>query len=439
MNTTKKGDQLEKQIYSLLKREIVKGQFLAQSGCCRIFSKKGYYSRDREKDIIFDISVEIYLPGQSDYSILVLVECKNYNHSVPPDDAEEFFAKIQQVSGGNVKGIIVSTNSFQDGTVRYSSSKGIGLLRYYNKDKIKWELLRSPSALVSFSYAASKWETARKGLLTESYVSRYFDCYCFSDGNFTISLRAFFSRLLIEGTDEENKNKLVKVLNKPDDNRWLVKYRDALKIEEISQGILKRIGYTHGEVPLESICKLEAEESNLSLIYEAVKPGNQADDMLGSIIFKPLQITIYRSADYAKEREKFTLAHELGHYFLSHSRYMSGEYLDGADLEVENPPELGVKDIMRMEWQANYFASCLLLPERQFIADFLSVAESFGLKDRGFGLLYLDEQACNLQSFFYVTGVLKEKYKVSREVVKLRLKRMGFLNEHTIEKAGQTN
>jgi Zn-dependent peptidase ImmA (M78 family) len=84
---------------------------------------------------------------------------------------------------------------------------------------------------------------------------------------------------------------------------------------------------------------------------------------------------------------------------------------------------------MRLEWQANYFASCLLLPERPFINDFFSVVESLGLKDRGFGVLYLDEQLCNVQSFLSVTDKLRGKYKVSRAVIKLRLKKMGLLNE----------
>jgi hypothetical protein len=70
-----------------------------------------------------------------------------------------------------------------------------------------------------------------------------------------------------------------------------------------------------------------------------------------------------------------------------------------------------------------------LLPSNQFTADFFALAESFGLRDRGFGALYLDEQPCNIQSFFDVTGMLKVKYQVSRQVVKLRLKKLGLLTE----------
>lgn len=171
-------------------------------------------------------------------------------------------------------------------------------------------------------------------------------------------------------------------------------------------------------------------KNKLKVVFEAANPiNNKNSNVLGKITFDPLEIRIYRSMDHTKEREKFTLAHELGHYLLTHSRYMTGEYTEEVDLNVENPAEIGVKDIMRMEWQANYFASCLLLPTNPFVTDFFSVTDSFGLKDRGFGALYLDEQPCNLDSFYKITHMLKRKYQVSREVVKLRLKKLGLLNE----------
>lgn len=435
MNTVVKGDKLESKIFTLFEREIGQGKFFANPSNCQVFSKKGYYSRDREKDIVFDVSIEIYLPGQTTYSILVLIECKNYNHPVPVDDVEEFYSKIQQVSGGNVKGIIASTNSFQEGAVTFSKSKGLGLLRYYDKSRIKWELTRSPSALVSFSHAANEWQTAYKGITDDSYESRYFDCYCYSEGDYTNSLRAFFSRVLLANVEEETKSRLEKITTRLNDSRSLVEYREDSEIEEISQGILTSANYEDGEVPLTDICESLSEKHNLKLIYEAANSSNKNGDILGEISFDPLEIRIYRSADHTQERERFTLAHELGHYLLIHSRYMSGEYVQEMDFELENPVELGVKDIMRMEWQANNFASSLLLPRSQFTADFFSVVESLELIDRGFGVLYLDEQACNLQNFFRVTDTLKRKYNVSREVVKIRLKKMGLLNESVGKKA----
>lgn len=130
MNTIKKGDTLEDKVFELFKEYILKDRFWARKECCEIYKKKGYYSKDRKKNIIFDVAIEIFLPGQKTYSSLVLIECKNYNHKVPVDDVEEFFMKAQQISGGNIKGIVVSNNAFQEGAFNFSESKGIGLLRY---------------------------------------------------------------------------------------------------------------------------------------------------------------------------------------------------------------------------------------------------------------------------------------------------------------------
>ncbi|HXD30546.1 MAG TPA: ImmA/IrrE family metallo-endopeptidase [Pyrinomonadaceae bacterium] len=431
MKTTKKGDELESQFFAVFKREIAQGRFFADKNRCKIFLKKGYYSRDRKKNIVFDIAIEIYIPGQTTYSMLVLIECKNYNHRVPVDDIEEFYSKLEQVAGANVKGIVVSTNSFQEGSFTFAKSKGIGLIRYYPKRKIKWELTRSPSALVSLIYSNNQWLTASKGLKTETFDGRYFDCYCYSDETFTNSLRAFFWSLLSAGVDKDLKRGLDKIIVGFEDDHPFVEYREDQDIEACALSLLQSISYKEGPVPLNSICEFLKEEKGLEVTYEPTNVTNNKDAILGKITFSPLEIKIFRGFDQINERIKFTLAHEIGHLSLAHSRYMTSEYLDEVDLELENPAELGVKDIMRMEYQANFFGSCLLLPKNEFASDFFTLAESLGLRDRGFGPLYLDEQSCNIESYYRMTNMLKWKYQVSRQVVKHRLKKMGLLNERS--------
>jgi Zn-dependent peptidase ImmA (M78 family) len=429
MNTTKKGDKFEKEILNLLKREIAQGNFFAPPERCEVFAKKGYYSRDRKKDIIFDISVEISLPNQETYSILVLIECKNYNHPIPVDDVEEFHSKIQQVSGANVKGIFASSNSFQESAINFSQSKGIGLLRYYSSDNFKWELTRSPSALASYQDAWSTYRIAYSGITTEPYISRYFDCYCCSTGQYTNSLRAFFFHLLLKDLDEETKSHLEKAIVKAQDNASLVEYRTKTEIEAISLTALSEIAYRNGEVSLNSICDWQFRKNQLKLIVDSTAKERSNSSVLGKITFDPLKITIYRGVDHRYDRERFTLAHEIGHHLLGHRRYMTGEYVEEADLDLENPVQIGIKDIVRMEWQANYFAACLLMPKVQFVADVLSVAKSLGLKDRGYGVIYLDRQSCNLNDYLKVTSMVKGKYKVSGTAMRIRLKELGLLND----------
>jgi Predicted Zn peptidase len=427
MNSRIKGDALESKFLRLLKRNLVQGNFFVSSERCKVFSKKGYYSKDREKEIVFDISIEVYLPGKTTYSLLILIECKNYNHPVPVDDVEEFYQKLQQVSGA--KGIMVSTSSFQESALTFSKSKGIGIIRYYDNKQIKWELTRSPSMLVSLSFAEIQSLTARRGLSTETYESRYFDCYCYSDGKYTNSLRAFFSGLLLQDLSEDLRQEVNSITRRIDDIRSIVKYIEESRIENISETILIGIGYGGGRVSVLDICNQLIETNSLKLVFESAE--NSDGLTLGTLKFNPLEIQIYSSPNQ-EDREKFTLAHELGHYFLNHFKYMASESLEERDLDVEEPLELGIKDLMRMEWQANYFASCLLLPTKSFAADFFSIAQSHGLKDRGYGALYVDDQPCNIQSFYAVTGELKMRYGVSRQVVKLRLKKLGLLTEASV-------
>ena len=121
MNTSRVGNVLEKRIHDLFQAEIDADRFWAKKSNCKVFWKKGYHSKDRNTAIVFDVSIEIFLPGSKDYSSLVLIECKNYTHSVPVDDAEEFFAKVQQVAAANAKAVIASTASFQSGTRSYAN------------------------------------------------------------------------------------------------------------------------------------------------------------------------------------------------------------------------------------------------------------------------------------------------------------------------------
>ncbi|NUQ73408.1 MAG: ImmA/IrrE family metallo-endopeptidase [Polyangiaceae bacterium] len=420
MSTTSKGDRFEAKVFSLLKREIADGRFFGHPDCCKLRWKQGYYSADRKANIIFDISIEVYLPGQSFYSLLILVECKDYGKPVPVDDAEEFSSKIEQVRGS--KGIIVSTNSFANGTYEFCKSKKIGLARYFDKSTLKWELTRSPS---SISCSTPNWVEIHSALTFEAYRSRYFDFYGFSGHIFTHSLCSFFQSLIRESVDDQSIFTPLETLTKIQGN--LVEFVPKIKIEEVSREILATVGYSEGAVPFDKICEWQASETGLS-----VKTGAAPDfdgfaaNILGRIKFEPLEITIFAGPDNPLVRQRFTLAHELGHHFLGHAKYMTGEYCEEKDFERSAPMDLGIEDVNRMEWQANYFASSLLLPREHFINDFFAIASDLNLVNR-FAPLFVDHQRVNQNNFFVVTHRLMQKYDVSRAVVEIRLKNCGLM------------
>ncbi|MCD4664022.1 MAG: hypothetical protein K8R68_02050, partial [Bacteroidales bacterium] len=127
MNTTKKGDSLEDRVYSILKDLLSNGDFFVSGKNSKIFKKKGYYSKDRDSEIITDISIETYMPRAEDYSMLTIIECKNLNHKVPVDDIEEFDSKIRQIGEHNTKGIVFTKLGFQKSAFTVGKAKKIGL------------------------------------------------------------------------------------------------------------------------------------------------------------------------------------------------------------------------------------------------------------------------------------------------------------------------
>ncbi len=93
-NSTKKGSKFEELMYRYFSAEVRADRFFAKRQCCKVRRKPKYHSRDRGGDITFDVSIEIFLPGSTELSAVVLIECKNYTKAIPVDDAEELFAKV---------------------------------------------------------------------------------------------------------------------------------------------------------------------------------------------------------------------------------------------------------------------------------------------------------------------------------------------------------
>ena len=428
MSSTAVGDSLELKIFNLFESEIAADRFFAKSECCKIFRKKGYYSRDRGKKIIFDISIEISLPGSDCYSFLVLVECKNYKHSVPVDDAEEFFAKVQQISGCNVKGVIACTNGFQEGTLTYCKSKGIGALRYFDNSDFKWVLYRSPSNIHLWGEINYNSREIHRGLTSIAHLSRHFDFYCCYEDRYTYSLKAFLLDLAASGMS--TRSEVSRVTNSFEETQPLVDFVAKNEIENVATSILEQIKYADGPVPLDKICDWQSAEVGLVTKIGVLPTARDLKaGALGRIRFDLLEITIFDLPDTSEARQRFTLAHELGHYFLRHSRYINSEYCDIADLKLNGYSVSKTDDIRRMDWQANYFASCLLLPRPKLIEDVLHLAEERNVRNRGFGLLYLDEQKCNTAIYSSITSHLKLRYKVSGLALKLRLEALGLLRD----------
>lgn len=80
MNTVRTGNRFEAHVLELLREELEAGGLALDPKCSSILPKPKYFSRDRRSDIIFDISIEVRMPGATQYSF------RELGGSQPGDD-----------------------------------------------------------------------------------------------------------------------------------------------------------------------------------------------------------------------------------------------------------------------------------------------------------------------------------------------------------------
>ncbi len=422
LSTYAKGELFEQKVFDYLSGELAAGRLLLIPEFSTIHRKKKYFSRDRESFIVFDIAIEVRLPDRDTPSVIVLIECKNYDGTIPVDDVEEFSAKIDQVASHNGKGIFVSSSAFQASALNFARNKGMGVVRYLDEGNFKWELSRS---LLMGALTASERRSARirHALIEPSYEPAVHSTYAATPLGFTNSWEG-----IIQGTlsDPDGQGERFKNLTLPrPTSRQRVAFLSAPQIEDTTQELLQSIGYTSGRVNLGRIADQERTRSGLEVVFSATSKS-----ALGGISFNPPQIQVFAD-DKHEHMARFTLAHELGHFYLDHGRYLQRELLQAQDLDSHQTTRMPSGDVERLEWQANAFAAYLLMPEQEFLKRLARLAVIHNIRNRGHGFLYLDSQPVNCQLVHYVSHDLSEHFNVSMTAVRLRLKSLGLLVDAT--------
>ncbi|MEM6277262.1 MAG: ImmA/IrrE family metallo-endopeptidase [Pseudomonadota bacterium] len=117
-------------------------------------------------------------------------------------------------------------------------------------------------------------------------------------------------------------------------------------------------------------------ENNGSIEYIGLFEADQTD----SIIVEPDDtFTIYLSAHTGALRDHFTIAHELGHFLLHWPRVKSSG--NASRMKATRMVDSENKELVRCEWEANWFASAFLMPEAEFREAFENgtASETFGV------------------------------------------------------------
>lgn len=159
----------------------------------------------------------------------------------------------------------------------------------------------------------------------------------------------------------------------------LAKEALELRAEMLLKSALPAIGKTPKVIPVELIAE---QDLGLEVDYQYLTPDSS---IMGITFFEDGVLTVYEGAGRIRKKElpvrrgsvildsslvcgggcherrcRFALAHELGHWLLHQEILM---HLSGSPAETLAPAELN-----RLEWQADYFASCLLLPRTALCA-----------------------------------------------------------------------
>jgi hypothetical protein len=173
MNSVAKGDTFERTVYGIVRRELSGGRLGLVPRHSAVFWKKGYPSRDRPGLVIVDVSIEMTLPGASSWSLLWAWECKDYRSRVPVDDLEEFWAKLQQIGGVNIKGGFATTAALARGALSFARSKGIAVVRVLSEDRVDWVLHDLSDPVV----------TVRRALSVQGFRGRGHNIFGLVDGH----------------------------------------------------------------------------------------------------------------------------------------------------------------------------------------------------------------------------------------------------------------
>lgn len=125
-----KGKEYEIAAYQYFDNLIKQRFFGYPPEQCSLKHQPPYFSKDREKNIYFDLSLEYFLPDQSTPFLIHIIECKNYNKKVCIDDVEEFASKLEQLRTFKVFPIFLTTVGFQEGCLTFAKNRGIALWLY---------------------------------------------------------------------------------------------------------------------------------------------------------------------------------------------------------------------------------------------------------------------------------------------------------------------
>jgi Zn-dependent peptidase ImmA (M78 family) len=130
----------------------------------------------------------------------------------------------------------------------------------------------------------------------------------------------------------------------------------------------------------------------------------ELDDEISGILVLQQHPVIAVNRKHSRARQRFTIAHEIGHFVLHKSR-KDAVFVDRAAMHFRN--QVSSKGVDPSEVAANHFAAALLMPQQMLEEDLRSIDESIA-----------DVHVIQLA----------KKYGVSEQAMNIRLARLDFVS-----------
>lgn len=162
--------------------------------------------------------------------------------------------------------------------------------------------------------------------------------------------------------------------------------------------------------------------------------------ILGTFTVAPLTIRVCATLHAWSPIFCRTLAHELGHLVLHRKMIGVGKYISQEKPIIDTARQLRYRetaelsDLGWVEWQANEFSMCLILP-RRFLQSLVILAQMELGINRNLGTMYLDDQPCNKQDCKRIVARIKELSGAKDSLLWRRLRFLGILEDHQKQRA----
>ncbi len=407
MNTVLKGNQFEDKVFNILQDEVEKGTIPILLQCCKFQRKPKYYSKDREKPIEFDISIEVTPVGAENYQLLYIAECKNYGGKISIDNIEEFVEKVNQVSGKNVKAVFVFSGELQSGVHTYAKNKGVMLI-HVSENNLTKILLHNKK---------------NKAIINPDWTASIHNNNTNIDPNLTHIDQNKWDKIIEKVFLKSLGNRINS--DEPTSSLSQIERLSKENIENFAQNILSKIN----PAILNGIANLAIEELScfLKTEYDIMVYEDQTVYDLFKLDVKgycdPLKREIYINREIiGTESHLFTLAHEFAHILLHADTSLKQSDYNSLEDSKFNPLTRKhnlENDKNWIEWQANQFASALLMPKDALKMRLILNQKLLGINR--VGQLFLDDQECNKFDYIKITSELSSFFNVSKAMLKYRM------------------